>query len=67
MEGTRTPWARAPALTQACLAGAGGWVRIQSQVPGCPPTLLFPGAVSRGKFSGGQPAFSPMPVGSSCP
>ena len=37
LEGTRTPWACAPALTHICLAGAGGWVRTQSRVPGCPP------------------------------
>lgn len=39
VEGTRTPWACAPALTHSCLAGAGGRVRTQNRVPGCPPAL----------------------------
>ena len=39
VEGTRTPWACAPALTHCCLAGAGGGVRTQNRVPGCPPAL----------------------------
>lgn len=66
-KGPETPWAHAPALTQACLAGQeagsdpepGAWL---------PPTPALPWGCFQGQIQRrGQPAFSPMPVGSSCP